>query len=97
MTDNIKTIFTAKVVAATDAELIDGYGALKKKHRVAIDELTSEREDVEGMLTNPVYLTALDQVEQAKLKVSILQWKLGAVEKEQANRFRDTVENDTNF
>lgn len=97
MTDDLKSIFTAKVVAATDAQLSDGYGSLKKLHRVAIEGLTDDRETVANLLQNQTYLDALDDVEQAKLKVSILQWKLGAVEKEIASRFRETVENDTEF
>lgn len=97
MTDNIKTAFTAKVESATDEQLTDGYGSLKKLHRVAVEGLTGDRETVANLLQNQKYLDALDMVEQSKLDVSILQWKLGAVEKEIASRFRETVENDKEF
>ncbi len=97
MTDD-KAEFRAKVAKATDAKLESGYGSLKRLVRMATEKLTSLREDVENMLQKPVYLTALDQVEQAKLDLSVKTWKLGVVESEQARRFREnTPENDSKF
>jgi hypothetical protein len=95
---NEKEEFRQKVAKATDTQLEKGYGSLKKQVRVARETLVKERQDVENMLQNPAYLTALDQVEQAKLDLSIKTWKLQEVEREQARRFREnTPENDTKF
>ena len=97
MTEDIKSIFRTKVEGATDKQLSDGYGSLKKLARLSTEDLSTDRERVATLLQNQTYLNALDAVEQSKLKLSILQWKLGAVESEIAKRFRETIENDTEF
>ncbi len=92
-----KEAFRQKVASASDDELKLGYGALKRKQRLANERLTEEREDVENMLQNPTYLKALEQVEEAKRELSIASWKLGVVEEEMLRRFRQTEENDEDF
>jgi len=92
-----KEAFRQKVASASDDELKLGYGALKRKQRLANERLTEEREDVENMLQNPTYLKALEQVEEAKRELSIASWKLGVVEEEMLRRFRLTEENDGDF
>lgn len=92
-----KDAFRTKVSGATDAQLKTGYGAVKKAERLANEKLTKERQDVENMLQNPVYLTAVQQVEEAKRDLSIASWKRGEIEAEMLKRFKETKENDTEF
>jgi len=92
-----KEAFRRKVASATDGDLKTGYGALKRKQRLANEKLTKERQDVENMLQNPTYLKALQQAEEAKRELSIASWKLGVVEEEMLKRFRETDENDEDF
>lgn len=92
-----KETFMGKVTDATDEQIEDGYAILKKQYRVACEKLQADKEKVEQLLQNPVYLKALDDVESSKLAVSILSWKIGKVVEEQAKRFRELDEKDGDF
>jgi hypothetical protein len=76
----------------SDSRLKDGIGKLKNQYEKAIATHKKEQEDVENMLQNPVYLAAVQQAEEAKYNVSILQWKLNEAKKEAYKRFVDDIE-----
>jgi hypothetical protein len=75
---SIKADFHDKLEEVTDPAVLfeTAIPVLKRRVRVEQEAYDKERQDVENMLQNPTYLTALNQAELAKRDLSIATWKL---------------------
>ena len=94
---NIKEQFKEEVALATDSKLKDGYGYIKKQHRLKNDELSTKRAKVEELLQHQTLVDAKEAVNTAESEESILSWKKAYLEKEMLKRFRESEENDESF
>jgi len=72
-----KEEFRKKLAEVTNPSTLlnRGIPVLKRRVRLAQEKYDKEAEDVENMLQNPAYLTALQQREEAKRELSMATWE----------------------